>query len=105
MELQMTASRDVLECGDTDVSAGRGPGQLEWYRFALRFARGMHVLDVGAGLGEGMRILQQEAAVAEGQDLDPRLAERGIRITTIEAIPDASYDVVTSIDVIEHVPD
>jgi methyltransferase family protein len=38
-----------------------------------------------------------------GQDLDPRLKRDDIIIAPIGAIPDKSYDVVVSIDVIEHV--
>ena len=63
------------------------------------------MLDVGAGLGDGLRILRQQASVVEGQDLDPRLADRGIHIVSIDEIPDRSCDVVTSIDVIEHIED
>jgi SAM-dependent methyltransferase len=96
---------DARECGDGDVTAGRGPGQLPWYRFALRFVAGRTVLDVGTGLGLGLPILRERASAVDGQDLDERLAERGIRITTIDAIPANSYDVVTAIDVIEHIQD
>ena len=46
------------ECGDEDVTAGRGPGQLPWYEFALRFVKGKSVLDAGCGLGKGMDILR-----------------------------------------------
>ncbi len=81
------------------------PTQLEWYKFARRYVRGKSVLDVGCGLGDGLRILQEEAVLAEGQDLDPRLARSDVKIVDISEIPDQGYDVVTSMDVIEHVED
>jgi 2-polyprenyl-3-methyl-5-hydroxy-6-metoxy-1,4-benzoquinol methylase len=45
------------------------------------------------------------AARAEGQDLDPRLGGPGVHIKPVDEVPDKSYDVVVSIDVIEHVED
>jgi SAM-dependent methyltransferase len=93
------------ECGDESVDAGRGPGQLGWYSFARRFVQGKHVLDAGCGLGHGLRILQSEAAVGHGQDLDPRLEGPDIQIGPLEDIDDKSYDVVVSIDVVEHIED
>jgi 2-polyprenyl-3-methyl-5-hydroxy-6-metoxy-1,4-benzoquinol methylase len=92
-------------CGDESVRAGRGPGQLDWYKFARQFVAGRTVLDAGCGLGDGLRILATAAARVEGQDLDPRLGGPNVHIKPVEEIPDKSYDVVTSIDVIEHVED
>jgi hypothetical protein len=96
---------NVRDCGDEGVEAGRGPGQLGWYEFASRFVPGKSVLDVGCGLGHGLHILGRKAAVAHGQDLDPRLARGDLKIVRVEEIAEKSYDIVTSIDVIEHVPD
>jgi SAM-dependent methyltransferase len=93
------------ECGDEDVSAGRGPGQLPWYEFALRFVKGKSVLDAGCGLGKGMDILRREAREVLGQDLDPRLIRPDVTIGDLSVIPSKSVDVVVSIDVIEHVAD
>jgi SAM-dependent methyltransferase len=78
---------------------------LGWYRFALQFVEGRRVLDVGCGLGEGTRILQRNANVAHGQDLDERLQAPGRVIGPLHAIETSSYDVVVTIDVIEHVDD
>ena len=87
-----------------DVSAEVGPrGQLPWYEFAQRFVRGKRVLDVGCGRGRGLRILQQTAALAVGQDVDPRLAGPSVLIVDLEEIGTKTYDVVTAIDVVEHV--
>jgi 2-polyprenyl-3-methyl-5-hydroxy-6-metoxy-1,4-benzoquinol methylase len=56
-------------------------------------------------MGRGLETLRTEAALAHGQDLDPRLAGPDVRIAVVEEIADKSYDVVTSIDVVEHVQD
>src|SRR5438132_1922853 len=102
----MNTTQDMTrECGDEDVRAGRGPGQLDWYRFALRFVSEKSVLDVGCGVGDGLRILQSSASMAEGQDLDPRLAAPGVYILDLADVKDKSYDVAVSVDVIEHVED
>jgi hypothetical protein len=59
---------------------------------------------VGCGLGYGIEILAQHAKDVHGQDLDPRLGKNPkIMIRPIESIPDRSFDVVTSVDVVEHV--
>ena len=91
------------ECGDESAAAGRGPGQLEWYRFAARFVQQRSVLDVGCGTGKGLEVLRGVAASAHGQDLDERLRAPDVKITDLAGIPDKSYDVVTTIDVVEHV--
>jgi SAM-dependent methyltransferase len=98
-----TAPTTAREAGDESVEAGRFPGQLPWYRFATRFVEGKTALDVGCGLAKGLEILQGAAAKAEGIDLDPRLARSDVKICGIEDIPDKSYDVVVSVEVIEHV--
>lgn len=90
-------------CGDTSVEAGRAPTQLGWYEFASRFVAGKTVLDVGCGLGDGMVILGRTARSVHGQDLDPRLGGVDRIIQPLNRIPDKSYDVIVSIDVIEHV--
>jgi hypothetical protein len=96
----LTAVRTV---GDDSVDAGRGPGQLAWYRFAAQFAQGKTVLDAGCGLGLGLDILRRTAIHAGGQDLDPRLAREGVHIGQLESIASKSFDLVVSIDVVEHV--
>jgi 2-polyprenyl-3-methyl-5-hydroxy-6-metoxy-1,4-benzoquinol methylase len=97
--------REYRKVGDTSVEAGRGPGQLAWYEYALRFVKGKTVLDVGCGLGKGLIILGRTASSVTGQDLDPRLALDNVMIKPLAEIPDKSYDIVTSIDVVEHVED
>jgi len=95
--------QEVRECGDESVQAGRAPTQLGWYEYAARYVEGKTALDVGCGLGDGLRILQQSAKSARGQDLDPRLASDDILAADIAEVEDKSYDVLVSIDVIEHV--
>jgi len=94
------------EVGDTDVTAGRGAGQLQWYQRASEIYSGKTVLDVGCGLGGGLKLLRRTCN-AVGLDRDERLVEvvPGIIIGDIESVPDKSYDIVVAIDVIEHVED
>lgn len=96
---------EYRKVGDTSVEAGRGPGQLAWYEYASRFVTGKTVLDAGCGLGKGLAILKRTAASVTGQDLDPRLAQDLVMVKPVSEIPDKSYDIVTSIDVVEHVED
>lgn len=91
--------------GDTSVEAGRGAGQLAWYEFAGRIFQGKTILDAGCGLGKGLEILRRNNPVVSGQDLDPRITGEDIAITTLDQIASKSVDVVTSVDVIEHVED
>lgn len=96
---------NARKVGDVSVEAGRGPGQLKWYEFAASMFQGKRVLDAGCGLGKGLPILRRTNAVVMGQDLDPRLASEEILIGPLDRIESKSYDIVTSMDVIEHVED
>jgi SAM-dependent methyltransferase len=102
MEAGMVQAR---KCGDEDVRAGRASTQLGWYQFARQFVEGGTVLDVGCGLGEGLRLLRDGATAAHGQDLDPKLAGPDVHIVPTQELADKSYDVTVSIDVLEHVED
>lgn len=102
--MALEASRRRV-CGDSSIEAGRGPGQLAWYRYAQRFVANRSVLDVGAGLGLGTSILREVASSADGQDLDGNLAARGILTCDLSDLASKSYDVVVSIEVLEHVDD
>ena len=98
-----TAAPAYQTCGDVSVEAGRGPGQLAWYKFiAHRFA-GHSVIDIGCGIGAGIDVLANYGCICTGQDLDPRLARHDITIGDTCTIPSGSHDYVTCIDVIEHV--
>lgn len=87
------------------MEAGRGPGQLAWYSYATRYVQGRSVLDVGCGLGKGTEILRSAALHADGQDLDPQLSAIGAITKPLEEFATKSYDVVVSIEVVEHVED
>lgn len=100
---QIDSLHNANECGDLSIDAGRGSGQLGWYQFAAKIAEGKTVLDVGCGLGEGLKILQNSSKDALGIDLDERLASDQIEIKSIDEVHDSAFDVVVCIDVIEHV--
>ena len=85
------------------------------YRFAARWVAGRCVLDVACGAGFGVHLLVSAGARTIGMDLDAHaLAEaRGLapRANLVRAdglrlpLPDASIDLVTSFETLEHVPD
>jgi len=97
------------------------PVQVAAYGLATKryLLDGDRVCDVGFGLGYGLRIMAEKAGELVGIDIDRRavararsLMDKVPRITEVRrydghTIPyDAgSFDVVTCIDVIEHVPD
>lgn len=99
------AARKARQAGDASVEAGRVAGQMGWYKFATQFVRGKSVLDVGCGLGKGLKVLSGVAKKAVGLDIDSRLERRDVIITTVDKIPAKSFDTVVAIDVIEHVED
>jgi len=102
----VTFKESARQVGDISVDAGRASTQIGWYRFAARqVTAGRTVIDIGCGLGTGLKELQATALKAVGQDLDPRLEREDIVISPIEDIPSKSYDVVVSVDVVEHVPE
>ena len=82
------------------------------YRFATRFARGQHVLDIACGEGYGTAALQQAGAASViGMDVEPKAvlhaaSTYGIdaRVGTAERIELASrsLDVIVSLETIEH---
>ncbi len=98
------------------------PVQVEGYFLALNkyVEEDAEVLDVGFGLGYGLNILAIKAKEASGVDVDkkvydycqgtivgrnPRLVSLGIYDGYNLPFSDESFDVVTCVDVIEHVED
>jgi SAM-dependent methyltransferase len=85
------------------------------YRFAQRYARDQQVVDVACGAGFGLRMLGAVAASVIGIDLDlaaltaVRRNDSSARLVRADAgrlpLADASIDLVTSFETLEHVPD
>jgi SAM-dependent methyltransferase len=94
-----------------------------WYRGRRRIIRseldklplpvGAHVLDAGCGSGRTLEELERYGQV-HGIELSPEAAEvaraRGsgeVRVGRLEELPwdDATFDLITCLDVIEHTPD
>lgn len=112
MELEFTGERVV-------------PGQVDdnlWnehfarYVFAARLCRGRRVLDIGCGTGYGAAELTRTAAAVTAIDLSPEAVRWAREHTSApvrfvasagERLPfrEAQFDLVTSFEVIEHIPD
>lgn len=80
--------------------------QAHWYQFlsplACALGQPRTVLDVGAGDGTGLRFFSEAAAV---RGIDPLPLSESVEAAPVSSMPDASFDLVTAIDVIEHVDD
>lgn len=102
--------RQPAECG-SDLAKqfewGRTATQNGWYEWIAKREAGKSILDIGAGLGVGMQVmLDNGAASVAGYERDFRLLALKVPNLTIAAdmpFKPKSYDVVTCIDVIEHV--
>lgn len=84
---------------------------LEWH-LAPREKETLEILEVGAGVGQNIEVLQRFGAV-DALELDPQGLERlrgldGVRTVFEAAIPSdltGSWDVICACDVIEHIKD
>lgn len=97
--------RQPVPCGTKeDPEWARKSTHEGWYEwFGQKFAGGSF-LDVGAGLGGGMKVLHKYSKYVAGFEIDERMEQHGIVIgENLERFADESYDVVVCVDVIEHV--
>lgn len=116
MQSKPPINRDPLKCGRPDWPAhGRGPSQLGWYEWVAEQVPYDQVLDVGAGIGAGIAYLRYlrnddeiDAPKIIGFDTDFRLShfpKISIAPSLRQAFGEKQFNVVTCIDVIEHVVD
>ena len=76
--------------------------QEAWYTHFSKYVSGKDVLDVGAGSGYGVQIFRNAGAKsALGIDLLP--LSKSVELGSVSMFPADSFDIVTSMDVIEHV--
>jgi SAM-dependent methyltransferase len=87
------------------------------YAFALPLARGRRVLDAACGEGYGSALLAREAGTVLGVDIDPAALEHACArygdranlrfeagdATALDALDDASFDLIVSMETLEHV--
>lgn len=83
------------------------------YVYALQFVSGKAVLDIACGTGYGVGLLSSKAKFVTGVDIDPEAAKEAISECGQNAavllgnglglpFDDASFDVVTSFETLEH---
>lgn len=94
------------KCGGKTISEYRESTQLGWYNWIARECVNNSVLDVGCGMGTGLKMFSQVPGCdATGVDEDPALKDIiDNYICGFENIQ-KTYNIVTCIDVIEHVVD
>ena len=95
--------KNYQKCGLSNIQDGRVATQIGWYKLASELCSGQSVLDVGAGLGNGLKLLALKTVIAHGLEVDSRLQTDIIFIKDITEIDSKSYDTVVCIDVIEHI--
>jgi len=102
--------RQPVPCGkDDDVSWYRESAHEAWYLWIAlqnKAALPKTCLDVGAGMCGGMRVLEGQGLRVTGFEVDERLRDKHPKLViadTLEVFESKSFDIVTCVDVIEHV--
>lgn len=91
-------------CGGNSIGEHRGSTQMGWYNWIARECINRTVLDVGCGLGNGLKhLVQAPGSKVYGVDEDPNLCEVVENYICGLSNVAGRYDIVLSVDVIEHV--
>ena len=100
--------RENIECGrNNNIADYREAAHSGWYSWFAESCKGKKVLDVGSGLCVGMKTLRElGASEVWGCDVDENLKGKDdnlIITDDLSVFDDKSFDVVTCVEVIEHV--
>lgn len=107
-KISLPPVRNNLPCGfdKNNIASGREPCQMGWYSFIGNLIPPENsLLDVGAGMCEGVKLLRHIGFDVTAQDIDEQLKKvlPDIWITPLEQIPSKRFDSILCLDVIEHV--
>jgi len=79
---------------------------VPWYEFAGQFVAGKNVLDVGCGVGGGVKILKKYAKEVYGFDVQPQVRHLvDICLPSTEFLASKKFDVVVSVEAIQGIVD
>jgi len=75
---------------------------VPWYEFAGQFVAGKSVLDVGCGVGGGVKILKKYAKEVYGFDVQPQVKHLvDICLPSTEFLASKKFDVIVSVEAIQ----
>jgi 2-polyprenyl-3-methyl-5-hydroxy-6-metoxy-1,4-benzoquinol methylase len=83
------------------------------YKYGLKFIENKRVLDYGCGSGYGSYFLSEKAKSVIGVDINPdavlmaqkNYVSENLSFSEIKSLNEKDFDVITSFQVVEHVPD